>query len=171
MQVHTHVMCHAIARRSLTTSHIYVGDWSPPIPNAACGASCNPPFTRAPRRAVPSRLQLETLMATKADISDMERRALKTEVDAGLRTQMSDLYTLMRSKAEDSEFKVGGRAGHACVCVWEGGGMRRAVPACRLDVLLPLGDAPHAWMWRHAWNAPNEGGGVKARAQRHAAWG
>ncbi len=51
--------------------------------------------------------QVETLLGTKADVSDMERRALKTEVDASLRTQMSDLYTLLRSKAEDSEFKVG----------------------------------------------------------------
>lgn len=59
-------------------------------------------------RHPPSRSsQLETLLATKADISDMERRALKTEVDASLRTQMSDVYTLLRQKTEDAEFKVG----------------------------------------------------------------
>ncbi|GLC46051.1 hypothetical protein PLESTM_001819700 [Pleodorina starrii] len=50
--------------------------------------------------------ELETQVATKADITDMERRALKTEMDASMRTQMSDIYGLLRSKAEDAEFKA-----------------------------------------------------------------
>lgn len=83
-------------------------------------------------RAVhPPPAQVETLLGTKADVSDMERRALKTEVDASLRTQMSDLYTLLRSKAEDSEFKVGGRWGERDVGLRAGGWWRVSCSAGR----------------------------------------
>ena len=37
-------------------------------------------------------MQLELLLHKKADCTDMDRRALKTEVDASLRTQMSDIF-------------------------------------------------------------------------------
>lgn len=51
-------------------------------------------------------MQVEAVLASKADTADMERRALKNEVDAGFRTQMSDLHSLLRTKADDAEFKV-----------------------------------------------------------------
>lgn len=60
-------------------------------------------------------------MATKADVADMERRALKNEVDAGFRTQMSDLHALLRTKADDAEFKVrhaGGSTGARALQRW-----------------------------------------------------
>lgn len=50
--------------------------------------------------------QMELVISSKADSSDMERRALKAEVDASLRTQAGDLYTILRAKSDETEFKV-----------------------------------------------------------------
>jgi hypothetical protein len=50
--------------------------------------------------------ELELMLHSKADISDMERRALKTDIDASLRTQMSDVFTILNTKSEAGETKV-----------------------------------------------------------------
>ena len=42
----------------------------------------------------------------KADCSDMDRRALKTEVDSAIRTQMSDVLAIIQTKSEVGEVKV-----------------------------------------------------------------
>ena len=45
----------------------------------------------------------------KADCSDMDRRALKTEVDSAIRTQMSDVLAIIQTKSEAGEVKVSPR--------------------------------------------------------------
>lgn len=39
----------------------------------------------------------------------MDRRALKTELDASLRTQMADVFTILNTKSEAVETRVGRR--------------------------------------------------------------
>ena len=45
----------------------------------------------------------------KADCSDLDRRALKTEVDSAIRTQMSDVLAVIQTKSEAGEVKVSPR--------------------------------------------------------------
>jgi hypothetical protein len=51
-------------------------------------------------------MQLEMVLHKKADLADMDRRALKTEVDGSLRTQMSDVFTIINTKSEAVETRV-----------------------------------------------------------------
>ncbi|MEW5298119.1 MAG: hypothetical protein WDW36_001275 [Sanguina aurantia] len=63
--------------------------------------------TKANTPEVAARLrEMELVISSKADSSDMERRALKAEVDASLRTQAGDLYTILRAKSDETEFKL-----------------------------------------------------------------
>ena len=50
--------------------------------------------------------QLEVLVGRKADASDLDRRALKAEVDNSLRTQMNDIFAIIQTKSEAGETKV-----------------------------------------------------------------
>ncbi|GAX76688.1 hypothetical protein CEUSTIGMA_g4134.t1 [Chlamydomonas eustigma] len=47
--------------------------------------------------------EVEILLHKKADVADMDRRALKTETDIALRTQMSDLFSIIQTKSEAVE--------------------------------------------------------------------
>eukprot|EP00983_Pelagomonas_calceolata_P070323 1150749-Pelagomonas_calceolata.AAC.2 len=49
---------------------------------------------------------VEVQMKGKADTSDMERRALKTDTDASLKMQMAEVLALMTSKANEAEVRV-----------------------------------------------------------------
>eukprot|EP00798_Chlamydomonas_sp_ICE-L_P003123 gene3123-13135_t len=50
--------------------------------------------------------EIESMLHKKADISDMDRRALRADVEAGLRTQMADVFTIINTKSEDTEFRT-----------------------------------------------------------------
>ena len=49
---------------------------------------------------------MESILHKKADIADLDRRALRTDVEASLRTQMADVFTVINTKSEDTEFRV-----------------------------------------------------------------
>jgi len=50
--------------------------------------------------------EVEVQMKGKADTSDMERRALKTDTDASLKMQMAEVLALMTSKANEAEVRA-----------------------------------------------------------------
>ncbi|GFH12542.1 uncharacterized protein HaLaN_08252, partial [Haematococcus lacustris] len=55
---------------------------------------------------VASRLaELEACVGRKADTEDMERRAIKAEVDATLRSHMAEVSTGLKTKMDEVEAK------------------------------------------------------------------